>query len=154
MDRLQGDLEALLRATGARDRPEGTDALVAAWPGVVGAATARSAWPARLAADGTLHVATASAVWAQELTLLAPEILKRLREAAPTAAPTGLRFAPGPLPALPPPPQEAPSPPAPSLEEEETAAAIAGAIADPELREAVRRAARVSLAARRENRRV
>jgi len=38
--------------------------LVAAWPGAVGETVAANAWPARLARDGTLHVAAASSTWA------------------------------------------------------------------------------------------
>ena len=34
--------------------------VVAAWPGAVGETIAANAWPARLARDGTLHVAASS----------------------------------------------------------------------------------------------
>ena len=45
--------------------------IVAAWPVAVAAAIAANAWPARIARDGTLHVATSSSAWAFELTHLA-----------------------------------------------------------------------------------
>ena len=41
--------------------------VVAAWPEAVGDSIARNAWPARIARDGTLHVATSSSAWAFEL---------------------------------------------------------------------------------------
>src|SRR5438093_6273338 len=68
--------------------------LVAAWPQAVGDAVAANAWPARLARDGTLHVATSSSTWAFELGQLSTQILEKLGDAAPPR----LRFAPGPLP--------------------------------------------------------
>ena len=44
--------------------------LVTAWPAAVGEQIARNAWPARIARDGTLHVATSSSAWAFELAHL------------------------------------------------------------------------------------
>ena len=77
----------------------GMTAVVAAWPAVVGEAIARNAWPARLARDGTLHVATSSAAWSFELTQLRGDILPRLQKAVRDEAPiASLRFAPGRLP--------------------------------------------------------
>jgi hypothetical protein len=124
--------------------------VVAAWPGVVGEAVARNAWPARIARDGTLYVATSSSAWAFELTQLAPTLRERLREAVGEAAPAALRFQPGSL------PEQAPEPPGagaaavpePSPEERELAAALAGGIADETLRGLVARAAAASLARR------
>ena len=52
----------------------------AAWAGVVGAAVAAEAHPVSERA-GTLTVACSAAVWAQELDLMAPEILDRLNPA-------------------------------------------------------------------------
>ena len=52
--------------------------VVEAWPALVGEQIARNAWPARIARDGTLHVATSSSAWAFELGQLAPELLERL----------------------------------------------------------------------------
>ena len=49
----------------------------AAWTGVVGAVVAAEATP-RSERAGTLTVACSAAVWAQELDLMAPEILARL----------------------------------------------------------------------------
>jgi len=72
--------------------------IVTAWPECVGDAIAANAWPARLARDGSLHVATSSSAWAFELTQLAGSILERLEERLGDSAPGSLRFAPGPLP--------------------------------------------------------
>jgi hypothetical protein len=121
--------------------------LTAAWPAVVGDAVARQAWPLRITRDGTLHVATASATWAQELGFLADEILERLRARLGADAPSALRCAPGPIPE---PADACESLPVESLAElppevRSDAAAIAAPIDDPELRELVARAAAASL---------
>jgi hypothetical protein len=122
-------------------------ALVDAWPAAVGEAIARNAWPARVARDGTLHVATSSSAWAFELAQLAPEIAARLEEHAPEAAPKAIRFAPGslPEPAVEASPAAAPARP-PSPAEWATANELASAIRDEELRAVVARAAAGSLA--------
>ena len=79
--------------------PEGAMGdVVAAWPAAVGAGIADQAWPARIARDGTLTVATSSSVWAFELTQLEETIRTRLAEALGESAPKRLRFAPGRLP--------------------------------------------------------
>src|SRR3954468_5317803 len=62
------------------------------WPGAVGEAIARFAWPARIGRDGTVHVHTADSTWAFELAHRAPEIAGRLDA-------DRLGCAPGPLPA-------------------------------------------------------
>ena len=127
---------------------EGMIEIVRAWPAAVGEQIARSAWPARLSRDGTLHVATASSTWAFELSQLEPKLLDHLREALGTAAPNGLRFAPGKLPE----PsadelaeQRTPRPD-PTPEERELAAALASGIDDESLRKVVAKAALASLA--------
>ena len=48
--------------------------LLERWPGAVGPQIARFAWPARIARDGTVHVATSDSVWAFELGQRAEEI--------------------------------------------------------------------------------
>ena len=122
--------------------------LLAAWPDATGPLVARHAWPARVARDGTLHVATDSSVWAFELTQLAPTILERLRAALGAAAPSGLRFAPGRLPEPGRTAGEGPTaaPPTPTSRERELARALSAGIGDGELRELVARAAAASLA--------
>jgi hypothetical protein len=123
--------------------------VVREWPASVGPSVARNAWPARLARDGTLHVATASAAWAYELRLLESEVLDRLRAALGAAAPPRLRFAVGPVPepggegleeAL----ERIPAEPSP--EQRAEAARIAGEMRHSELRALVARAAAASLA--------
>ena len=122
--------------------------LVEAWPLAVGEAIARNAWPARLARDGTLNVATSSSAWAFELGLLAAEICARLQQALGDAAPRRLRFAPGRLPEAPQEEPEEATPGAvrPSPADAARAARLAASIEADELREIVARTAAVSLA--------
>src|SRR5207244_2018561 len=72
--------------------------IVRAWPVAVGEQIAQNAWPARLARDGTLHIATSSSAWAFELTQLESKLLERLRGEIGDKAPAAARFAPGKLP--------------------------------------------------------
>ncbi len=122
--------------------------IVRAWPAAVGDAIARNAWPARVARDGTLHVATSSSAWAFELGLLAADIHGRLAAALGDDAPTGLRFAPGRLPE--PAPEQAERqkerPPRPSAEDRREADRLAAPIASENLRKVVAEAAAASLA--------
>jgi hypothetical protein len=116
--------------------------LVERWPGVVGSAIARNAWPARIARDGTVHVNTADSVWAFELGQQAAEIAAKLEAPA-------VRFAPGPLPE----PDQEPGETAVSTtpEDEERARAIASSISDRNLRETVQKAVSFGLARGRDN---
>jgi hypothetical protein len=122
--------------------------IVKAWPGAVGEAIARNAWPARVARDGTLHVATSSSAWAFELGLLEAELRGRLAAALEADAPSQLRFAPGRLPEpTPETPQRRFEPalkPPPELQEE--GERLAEAIEDENLRKVVAKAAAQSLA--------
>ena len=122
--------------------------IVGAWPGAVGATIARNAWPARIARDGTLHVATSSASWAFELAQLEADVLARLRAATGKDAPAKLRFAVGKLPEL---GQEDDDRgdrivPTPGPEELRKAEELAAEIDDEELRKVVAKAAAQSLA--------
>lgn len=144
MRRIGDDLRRELGRFGAGGEMA---AIVAAWPGSVGDEIARNAWPARLARDRTLHVNVSSSAWGFELTHLESEILGRLSEALEKAAPTRIRFAPGPLPEL-----GAESvkevkkvAPAPSPEQQAEGARIAAEIEDADLRELVAKAAAASL---------
>ncbi|HEY7198141.1 MAG TPA: DUF721 domain-containing protein [Gaiellaceae bacterium] len=128
--------------------------VVEAWPAAVGPAIAGNAWPARIARDGTLHVATSSSTWAFELTQLEETVRTRLAEAIGERAPKRLRFAPGRL----------PEPGAESVEtsspkrhdvaraDREGGMRIAAGIEDPDLRELVARAAAASLSRERDDR--
>lgn len=122
--------------------------IVEAWPGAVGPTIARNAWPARIARDRTLHVATSSASWAFELAQLEADVLNRLRAATGNDAPAKLRFAVGKLPELGLDDDERGdrTPVRPGPEELRKAAEIAAEIDDEELREAVAKAAAQSLA--------
>ncbi len=97
MERLGDNARRLLAAAGAGGNYQ-VSAVASVWRASVGDAIARSAWPSRLARDGTLHVTTISSAWAFELERLAPEITERLRAALGEDAPTLLRFAPGRVP--------------------------------------------------------
>jgi predicted nucleic acid-binding Zn ribbon protein len=61
-----------------------------AWSGAVGPAIAREAEPVSERA-GVVTVACRSAVWAQELDLLGPELIERVNEALGDPRVTGLR---------------------------------------------------------------
>lgn len=147
MERIAGDVRGELRRFGPA---AGMVEIVTAWPAAVGDGIAANAWPARLAPDGTLHVAADSSAWAFELTQLAPEILARLREALGPDAPAGVRFAPGRLPERGGGATARPSanPPQVGPAEQERARELAKEIGDEELRELVARAAAVSLSRR------
>lgn len=121
--------------------------LLAVWPEVVGPMVAANAWPARIARDGTLHVATASSAWAFELAQLAPTVLERLAAKLGERAPKALRFATGHVPEPAPSELGPPAPPTrrPSAEALQKAAALAAEIGDEELRERVARAAALAL---------
>ena len=122
--------------------PEGgISELVEAWPGAVGETIARSAWPARVARDGTLHVNTTDSIWAFELTSRAGEIAERLGVER-------VRFAPGRLPEAEDPSLEEPEskPPEPSETLRREGARLAAEIEDENLRKIVARAAAASLA--------
>jgi len=142
IERLEGDVRRELARFGPA---AGMAELVAAWPGAVGELIARNAWPARIARDGTLHVAAKDAVWAFELTQRADEIRERLGANAPAR----LVFAPAKIPdSSPSPATEPPSrrAPAPGPDERRRARELAAGIEDEELRELVARAAAASLA--------
>ena len=115
--------------------------LVEAWPSAVGETIARSAWPARVARDGTLHVNTADSIWAFELTSRAKEISARLGVER-------IRFTTGRLPeADEQDVKEAESgPPQPSESLRQEGARLAAGIEDENLRKIVARAAAASLA--------
>jgi len=111
--------------------------LVERWPEAVGPQITRFAWPARIARDGTIHVATADSVWAFELGQRAEEIGARLGGAR-------LRFAPGPLPepAL----ETVREAVSPTADEARLAAELSAAVRDEKLRETVQRAVSFALA--------
>jgi hypothetical protein len=125
--------------------------VVTVWPEAVGPAIAANAWPARMARDRTLHVATSSSAWAFELTQLSDSVLARLEEHLPEQCPVALRFAVGPLPEAGRTPETGSSESVPKPDQGAIAAGerIAEGIGDEALRKAVARAAAASLAARR-----
>lgn len=148
MERIGREVERELSRGGSRDAIP-LAALTAAWPELVGDAIARQAWPLRIARDGTLHVATSSATWANELAFHADEIVERLQDRLGAEAPVRMRCAAGPIPETAgladPDPAPSPSPPEVPPEVAAEAESAASAIDDPELRDMVARAARASL---------
>jgi hypothetical protein len=153
MERLDGSVRRALRGAGVPDAGV-LAAVTRAWPAAVGPAIARAAWPQRVARDGTLHVTAESSTWAFELGRLEEEIRGKLRAEIGDATPPALRFAPGPVPS-PGAEEHEPEPVAPPTPEDESlAAAMTASIGDPELRDAVRRAAAASLSAARDGRAV
>jgi Dna[CI] antecedent DciA-like protein len=148
MERLGKEVERELARGGSRDAIP-LAVVTAAWPEAVGDAVSRKAWPLRLSRDGTLHVAAASATWANELSLLQDEILAALRARLDVEPPSAIRFAVGPIPEPERPLELADETALGTLEVppevEREAAAAAAEIDDPELRELVARAARASL---------
>ncbi len=152
MERLGDDLDRELRRFGVNGV---MPAIVASWPAAVGPEIARNAWPARVGKDRVLHVNAASSAWSFELTQLADAVLERLALALGDDAPSGIRFAPGPIPE---PSVEAlaetpPEPIAPSPAVVARAQTIASDIDDDELRERVARAISLSLERARSDRR-
>ncbi len=144
-ERIGGEVRRELKRFGPA---EGMTEIVRAWPVAMGEQITQNAWPARLARDGRLHVATSSSAWAFELAQLEPKLLERLAEELGDATPAGLRFAPGKLPELStegkndtPKERMTPTP-----EQVELAEAMTGEIEDESLRKIVAKAAAASLA--------
>ena len=145
MERIESEVKQELARFGP---PGAIGDIVEAWPRTVGETIAANAWPARVARDGTLHVAASSSTWAFELSQLAPQIVERLRETLGDTAPSGLRFALGhlPEPATPLTPSKPCEPLRPAPEQEARAAELVAGIENEELREMVKKAAALSFA--------
>jgi len=147
MERLDGAVRSVLRGAGVPDAGALAE-VTRLWPGLVGDAIARAAWPQRIGRDGTLLVAAVSSTWAFELGLLGDDILAKLAAAIGTGAPTAIRFAPGPVPS-PPAPIPAEGATAPPEVDDETrllAEQLTAGIGDDDLRATIARAAAASLA--------
>jgi Dna[CI] antecedent, DciA len=147
MEPLGPDVRRELRRFGAASE---LGDVVAAWPGAVGDAIARNAWPARFMRDGTLVVHTSDSIWAFELGQRATEIRERLA----TLVPKAIKFVPGPLPAV---GAEAPdegsrSGVVPTDEEVHMGSSLAASLENDELRKLVAKAATASLARHRSDR--
>jgi hypothetical protein len=147
MDRLSDEVARELTRVGGGPAG-GMPRIVEVWPETVGRTIARNAWPARIARDGTLHVATSSSSWAFELQQLEADIVRRLRATAAAAAPEKIRFAVGKLPelGLDDRDDDAKRVPEPGPEERAKAAQMSAVIGDEELRKLVAKAAAQSLA--------
>jgi hypothetical protein len=145
-ERLLETVTAELERIGAGPGGVALADILARWPEAVGETIARNAWPARRSRDGTVLVHTSSSAWAQELTHLEAQVRAKLGEDAPP-----LRFVVGALPAR---GQEAVSEAErivhrPTQAEVAQAADLARGISAEAVREAVRKACELSLAAQR-----
>jgi hypothetical protein len=134
----------LLRASPDEAAPRGTPLPPRAWYDAVGDRVARRARPIRLERK-VLTVRAATAVWAQELSFLAPTIVKRL--AALGCEVESLRFCVGPVE----PPSRAPKPLAvksvpPSRPLPKGLSLALARVDDPTLRRTIARAATANLA--------
>lgn len=140
--------DAVQRELGRFGRGGAIAEIVKVWAQAVGESIARNAWPARIARDGTLHVATSSSTWAFELSLLEADIRERLSAALGPDVPASLRFTPGRLPEPPRDPAETcPSAPVePTSAQQAEGERLAAPIEDQNLRKVVARAAATSLA--------
>ena len=145
MDHVGGDVA---RELGRFGPASGMAPVVEGWSSAVGPEIARNAWPARIARDGTLHVATSSSAWAFELAQLEATLREHLIGALGDATPPRLRFAPGRLPERSAEPSSGPRtpPPVPSAEVRAEAERLTAEITDTELRKLVAKAASASLA--------
>lgn len=145
MERIgSGVQRELRRFSPASGMPE----ILEVWPGAVGPEIVANAWPARIGRDGTLHVNASSSTWAFELGQLAPKISERLHEKLGETAPKAIRFSVGHLPeaGAPEPVDSCVEAVQPGPEDVKKGAELASGIQGAELREAVAKAASLSLA--------
>ncbi|HHL40588.1 MAG TPA: DUF721 domain-containing protein [Deltaproteobacteria bacterium] len=115
-----------------------------AWPGAVGEAIARNAEPARLMGS-TLHVTVGSASLATELRFHQSDIMEKLNALVGEKVVSTIRFRHGAVRPRPTAPADAPAPRRLTGREEELVEETASKVADPALRELVRRAMKKSL---------
>jgi predicted nucleic acid-binding Zn ribbon protein len=72
-------MKGYLSRAGLKDRLE-QSGVIEDWAGLVGPQIAQATEPERVTKDGTLYVRVSSAAWMQELQLMTPTVLARLRE--------------------------------------------------------------------------
>jgi predicted nucleic acid-binding Zn ribbon protein len=72
-------MKGYLSRAGLKDRLE-QSGVIEDWAGLVGEQIAKVTEPERVTKDGTLYVRVGSAAWMQELQLMTPTVLARLRE--------------------------------------------------------------------------
>jgi hypothetical protein len=138
-------LRAILDRAGENRFARARDAIPAAvWRDAVGARIAERAFPISLE-DGTLLLRVPTSVWANELSFLAGEICARLNERGIVAR--ELRFRVGAVPAVERPPERRTARAVPIIREiPDELARVLAAVTDPELRQAIERAAAANLA--------
>jgi hypothetical protein len=116
------------------------------WDEAVPERVANNARPVALI-RGTLVVHASTTVWAQEIDLLAPQLLQSLRKVAPRNGIRRLKVKVGRLPPPPPRPRPAPPPPAavPVAALPEDLARELGRVGDDDVRDAIGKAASMAL---------
>ena len=72
-------MKGYLSRAGLKDRLE-QSGVIEDWAGLVGAQIAKVTEPERVTKDGILYVRVGTAAWMQELQLMTPTVLARLRE--------------------------------------------------------------------------
>ncbi len=116
------------------------------WDQAVPERVAKNARPVALI-RGTLVVHAVTTVWAQEIDLLAPQLLASLKKLAPRSGVRRLKVKVGRLPPGPPRPRPAPPPPpaVPVASLPEELARELGRVGDDDVRDAVKKAASIAL---------
>lgn len=84
-------LNAFLDQAGITERVAANGA-VEAWPGVAGPQIARVTEARAVTADGTLWIYVKTNAWMTELSLMAPDLVRRLNESLGSESVKGLRF--------------------------------------------------------------
>lgn len=130
---LAGFLRAALPRQVSRRLP--SSKLLHAWRRAVGPEIAKRAQPVCLESNGKLAAAVSGSAWRQELSLLAPQVIKRLQE-------EGLEVNSLKLVSAPAPPRVAPPPPPREVTPQQEAAVHhqLREVSDPDLRQALARA--------------
>jgi hypothetical protein len=138
-------LRAILDRAGENRFARAREAIPAAlWREAVGARISERALPLSLE-DGTLLLRVPTSVWANELSLLADEVLARLKDCGVVAR--ELRFRVGAVPAVERPPERRIARAVPVIREvPDELARVLATVSDPQLRQAIESAAAANLA--------
>lgn len=123
------------------------------WEKAVPRRVLENARPAKMA-RGVLTIHVTTSVWAHELEMLKPQLLESLQKRAPEAGVRDLRMRVAPMPPLfeGPPRERRMTPVVPLTELPEELARVLAAVGDDDVREAVAKAAGISLGAKKKRR--
>ena len=78
-EKLEAGMRGMLTTSGIADRIKQA-AVIPDWAGLVGPQIARVTEPLSVTSQGTLFVAVTTNAWMTELSLMEPELLRRLNE--------------------------------------------------------------------------